>query len=96
LDLTKNWLQQKRCRSLLSGCQLKEYLQGIGIPVLLVNAKNDCLLDNNCYAVEATSNNQNLFLEIPKYGGQVGFMSRNNINLYWSETRALGIFEPYV
>lgn len=74
----------------------KNYLAGLSTPILLVNAKNDPFLNEKCCPVEFAESSKHLFLEMPKYGGHVGFTSKRGNNASWSETRALEFFEPYV
>ncbi len=64
------------------------YLSGIRIPTLLVNAEDDPFLPERCYPREQARKNLNLFLEIPKFGGHVGFVAFNRLGEYWSEARA--------
>ena len=35
--------------------------------------KNDTFLGAECYPIKEAENNRNLYLEMPKYGGHVGF-----------------------
>jgi predicted alpha/beta-fold hydrolase len=65
----------------------KQYLTSIRIPTLLVNAQNDPFLQPESYPVAEAEANPNLFLEMPKYGGHVGFVLREKANIYWSEKR---------
>ncbi|SEA42890.1 YheT family hydrolase [Bizionia paragorgiae] len=65
----------------------RQFLPSISIPTLLINALNDSFLSPECYPVKEAKNNPNLFLEMPKYGGHVGFYDKNN--LYYSEKRTL-------
>ena len=66
------------------------YLQQINIPTLLINARDDSLIQHkSTYPLEEAQNSKNLFLELPKYGGHIGFVSFNSQNEYWSETRSL-------
>ena len=64
-----------------------QYLPNIKVPTLIINALNDSFLSPECYPVKAAKNNPNLYLEMPKYGGHVGFVGKHNI--YYSEKRAL-------
>lgn len=64
-----------------------QFLPSIKIPVYLLNAQNDSFLSEECYPLELASKMKNLNLEIPKYGGHVGFHKTNQ--LYYSEARAL-------
>jgi len=70
------------------------YLAGIRIPTLLVNAADDPLLPERCYPRAQARKNPNLFLEIPKSGGHVGFVAFNRLGEYWSETRAVSFLQP--
>jgi predicted alpha/beta-fold hydrolase len=51
-----------------------QFLSKIGIPTLLINAKNDGFLSPGCYPVDIAEQNENFFLEMPRYGGHVGFV----------------------
>lgn len=65
----------------------KQFLPQIKIPTLIINALNDSFLSPECYPVKEAKNNPNLFLEMPKYGGHVGFVDKKNV--YYNEKRAL-------
>ncbi len=71
----------------------KQFLRAISIPTLLINAADDPFLSVTCYPKKEAEANHNLFLEIPKHGGHVGFMSRNRDGEYWCETRTTAFFE---
>lgn len=64
-----------------------QFLHNIKVPTLIINALNDSFLSPECYPVKEAKNNPNLFLEMPKYGGHVGFIAKKNI--YYNEKRAL-------
>ena len=64
-----------------------QFLFNIKIPTLIINALNDSFLSAECYPIKEAKKNQNLHLEMPKYGGHVGFIDRNNV--YYNEKRAL-------
>jgi len=70
-------------------CSCKQYLTAIGIPTLLVNARNDPFLAEACFPMAEAEQNPNLFLEMPAQGGHVGFIQFNGSGEYWSETRTL-------
>ena len=63
------------------------YLENIKVPTYILNAENDSFLTEGCYPYEAAGLNENLFLEIPEYGGHVGFIDKNN--RYYNEQRAV-------
>jgi uncharacterized protein len=73
----------------------KQFLKAISIPTLVINAADDPFLSVTCYPRKEAEANQDLFLEVPKHGGHVGFMSRNRDGEYWSETRAVSFLEQY-
>lgn len=64
-----------------------QFLPNIKIPVYILNAENDSFLSTDCYPIGLASKMKNLHLEIPKYGGHVGFHQTNK--LYHSEVRTL-------
>ncbi|NAS31168.1 alpha/beta fold hydrolase [Flavobacteriaceae bacterium R38] len=64
-----------------------QFLPNIKIPTLIINAKNDSFLSEECYPVKEAQSNKNLFLEIPDYGGHVGFFDKENY--YFNEKRTL-------
>lgn len=64
-----------------------QFLPNIKVPSLIINALNDSFLSPRCYPVKNAKQNSNLFLEMPQYGGHVGFIDKRNI--YYNEMRAL-------
>ncbi|MBU2920288.1 alpha/beta fold hydrolase [Winogradskyella psychrotolerans] len=64
-----------------------QFLPNIQVPSLVINALNDSFLSAECYPVKEAKHNPNLFLEMPKYGGHVGFIGKGNV--YYNERRAL-------
>lgn len=64
-----------------------QFLPHIKVPTLLINAANDSFLGQDCYPYKEAKENSNLFLEVPKYGGHVGFYGTNNIS--YSEKRTI-------
>ena len=70
-----------------SKCSCKQYLAGINIPTLLINAQNDPFLGEACYPLEEARNNPYLFFEMPKSGGHVGFVDFKSNGEYWHETK---------
>ncbi len=67
----------------------KPFLASISIPTLLINAADDPFLTDLCYPTEEAKNNPGFFLEIPKFGGHVGFLAFNSAREYWSESRTV-------
>ncbi|MBV7270494.1 YheT family hydrolase [Winogradskyella luteola] len=64
-----------------------QFLTNVKVPSLIINALNDSFLSASCYPVKEVKQNSNLYLEMPKYGGHVGFIDKRNI--YYNEWRAL-------
>ena len=64
-------------------CSCLQFLPDIKIPALVINALNDSFLSSDCYPVKEAKQNSNLFLEMPKHGGHVGFVDKKNI--YYNE-----------
>lgn len=50
-----------------------QYLPNIRIPLLIVNALNDPMLGTKCYPIEIAESMDNIYLEMPRYGGHIGF-----------------------
>ncbi len=68
-----------------------QFLLHIQVPSLIINAKDDSFLGPECYPIKETDKNTKLFLEMPSYGGHVGFWGKNNIT--YTEKRALAFFD---
>ncbi|WP_224488466.1 YheT family hydrolase [Robertkochia flava] len=62
-------------------------LEQIRVPTYILNAANDTFLGHGCYPEQEAQRNRALYLEIPKYGGHVGFYDNNNV--YYNEHRAV-------
>ena len=71
-------------------CSAKPFLSKIRIPTLLINALNDPFLGTRSYPVTEAENSKHFFLEIPDYGGHVGFIKSLKMNgELWNELRAI-------
>ncbi|OUS00781.1 alpha/beta hydrolase [Flavobacteriales bacterium 33_180_T64] len=68
-----------------------QFLKNIKVKTLIINALNDSFLSHECYPVKEAKQNDKLYLEMPKYGGHVGFISKGNI--YYNEKRALDFIQ---
>ncbi|WP_375416424.1 YheT family hydrolase [uncultured Hymenobacter sp.] len=66
-----------------------QYLAGIRVPTLLVNAENDPFLPPSCFPRAAAAASQFVFLETPTDGGHVGFAEGRPDGAYYSERRAV-------
>jgi len=65
----------------------KQFLKNIRVRSLLINALDDPFLSAECYPYEEARDNVNLFLEVPKHGGHLGFVSFPFGGEYWHERR---------
>ncbi|RNC92427.1 MAG: alpha/beta fold hydrolase [Allomuricauda sp.] len=74
-------------------CSSKPFLPNIPIPSLILNAKDDSFLGARCYPYEEAQQNPNLHLEIPEFGGHVGFWGKKNVS--YAEQRAVEFFASY-
>lgn len=64
------------------------FMSGIKVPTLLVNAQNDPILTPECFPVELCKNHEYIYLEMPEEGGHVGFTIPGKLKA-WSELRAV-------
>ena len=69
-------------------CSSKQFLPAVTVPTLMVSAEDDPFLGPECYPVTEASHHAKVYLEIPSWGGHVGFVSFNEKGEYWSEARA--------
>ncbi len=72
----------------------RQFLHNIKVPTLMINALNDSFLSAECYPVKEAKQNPNLHLEMPNYGGHVGFVDKKNV--YYNEKRALEFISKMV
>ncbi|MEL6925099.1 MAG: alpha/beta fold hydrolase [Bacteroidota bacterium] len=64
------------------------FMSTITIPVLLVNTQNDPIIPPACTPVQLCQRHPSIFLEQPKVGGHIGFMTSDR-SVSWMETRAM-------
>lgn len=67
------------------------FLPNIKIPTLILSAENDSFLGPECYPILEAEQNPNLFLEITKHGGHVGYYGSKNIT--YNEKRVIKFFD---
>lgn len=72
-------------------CSARQFLSGISVPSLIINAKNDSFLGKDCFPIEEADQSKHIYLEIPKYGGHVGFYGPENYT--YTERRAVAFFD---
>ena len=56
---------------------------------MLFRSQNDPFFSLSCYPILEAQQNENLFLEMPKYGGHCGFGIPFQNSTFWSEVRAI-------
>jgi uncharacterized protein len=66
-----------------------QYLRGINVPTLLLNARDDPFLTPECFPYSDAQQNAYLFLETPESGGHVGFIDLVNGLERWCERRVV-------
>ncbi|WP_300433822.1 alpha/beta fold hydrolase [Christiangramia sp.] len=67
------------------------FLQKTKKPILILNAANDSFLSPECYPFKIAENSKNIHLEVPAYGGHVGFVTKSET--YYHEKRAIEFIE---
>lgn len=77
-------------------CASLQFLPFIEVPTLLVQALDDPFLAVSCFPVALARASATLFLEIPPYGGHVGFMGKWRETAYWSEQRTAAFLDEQV
>lgn len=70
------------------------FIPNIKTPTLLINAENDGFLSENSSPTSMAKNNPNFFLEMPKYGGHVGFLQKKDAT--YTEERALDFITSFL
>lgn len=76
-------------------CSCRRFLPGLRRPALLVSAADDPFLPDACYPYDLARDHAYLHLEVPRYGGHVGFTAPES-DEYWSETRAGAFLDAVV
>ena len=69
-------------------CSCGPLLERIRVPSLIINAADDPFLPTSCYP-NSKQRGRHVALEVPRYGGHVGFMERRINGEYWSEKRVV-------
>lgn len=64
------------------------YTEGISVPLLLVNSRNDPMFPEDCYPYKAAKDHKYFYLETPKKGGHMGYWHPGK-KTSWAENRAL-------
>jgi predicted alpha/beta-fold hydrolase len=79
-------------------CSSIRFLQSIRVPTLVVNAKNDPFLAEECYLTDEEETSAWLYFQAPYAGGHCGFMPRRYTagSNFWSESRAIQFIKSVV
>lgn len=77
-------------------CSCLRGLVHIKIPTLILNAADDPFLAPACFPVSTAQSSRTVHLEMPDYGGHVGFVDYKKDRRYWSEQRIVSFFEQYL
>ncbi len=67
------------------------FLPSLKRPALIISAENDSFLSEGCYPYKIANASELLYLEVPVYGGHVGFVT--NTSAYYHEKRTLDFIE---
>ncbi|HKK89370.1 MAG TPA: alpha/beta fold hydrolase [Saprospiraceae bacterium] len=71
------------------------YLSGISVPTLIINAQNDPILTEESIDFKVPRGQDEVYVELPKYGGHVAFTLKNSI-YNWSEIRSWSFAEAHL
>jgi len=77
-------------------CASLQFIPGIRVPTLIVNAANDPFLTRQCFPAAQAKDNRHVTLSIPKSGGHVGFVAFNHDKMYWSEYQAVSFLNGHI
>lgn len=77
-------------------CSALFRLKDIRVPSLMVNAANDPFLSAKCFPESQSVLGQHVCLEVPRWGGHVGFVEYAEPGRYWSERRAVAFFDKLI
>jgi len=72
-----------------ANCSCRQFLPHIQVPALIINAADDPILGPDCFPYPEAEFNPKIFLEVPRWGGHVGFLERAGQEEYWHEQRTL-------
>ncbi|NQV52193.1 MAG: alpha/beta fold hydrolase [Flavobacteriales bacterium] len=72
------------------------FLPSIKTPSLIINALNDSFLTEQCYPYEATEQNPFLHMDVPSFGGHVGFAQSHFMrDEFWHERRVMEFIQTF-
>lgn len=70
-------------------CSSKPFIKNIKVPTLILNAQDDPFLTPQCFPVKECAANSYVALEMPKYGGHVGFVRDFKMKTTYAEERVV-------
>ena len=71
----------------------KQFISRIRKKTLLINARDDPFLHADCFPIDEAGKSKFLYLEMPRHGGHMGFVTKSSDGVYWHERRILEFFE---
>jgi predicted alpha/beta-fold hydrolase len=74
-------------------CSSLYFLNSIKTPTLILNSENDPFLSPLCFPRELGVQLDSVYMDFPRFGGHVGFTTRNGSHSYWSEKRSLDFID---
>lgn len=74
----------------------RQFLPGIRVPTLLLNAQDDPFLSATCFPEDEAASNPHLFVEAPAHGGHVGFLDFAGGLRHWAEHRIVEFLPEHV
>ena len=77
-------------------CSSIRFISGSAIPILILNAKDDPILGEECFPYKEALESENIYLEITEKGGHVGFITFCNNGEFWHETRVTEFVENHL
>jgi uncharacterized protein len=70
-------------------CSSQQFLPAITVPTLILSAQDDPFLTFESFPFKEAEHSAHLYLEAPKTGGHLGFLSSFNGGLTWAERRVI-------
>jgi hypothetical protein len=67
----------------------RQFLGRVKVPTLLINARDDPFLSDECFPESEARDSRYFYLETPAHGGHVGFITFGKQGQYWHETRTV-------
>ena len=69
-------------------CSSRPVVEQIALPTLVINALDDPFLAEECYPFAEAEQSRSFYLETPRHGGHIGFVTSRRDGFYWHELRA--------